>query len=86
MRIGLNCATPSFDDIASVSLNENRITARDLLDLMQLGHLDTCRFLKIPKTKNDTLQTININPTDLGSTLAQLGFRDNTNYTVIPLN
>lgn len=84
MRIGLNFATP-FEDSVNISLNENRITAKDLLELMQLGHIDKCRFLKVPKTKEDKLQTIEINPSNINSTLAAAGFQDNTTYTVISL-
>lgn len=89
MRIGLNLGT-DFEDSVSVSLNENRITAYDLLELMQIGHLNACRFLKVPRKDADTLdekkfQTIEIDPSNINSTLFALGFQDKANYTVIPL-
>lgn len=83
MRIGLNFATP-FEDSVNISINENRITAKDLLELMQLDHIDKCRFLKVPGKSNE-VQTIEINPSNINSTLGFLGFQDNALYTVIPL-
>ncbi|MFR1509363.1 MAG: hypothetical protein ACLSSW_01785 [Acutalibacteraceae bacterium] len=84
MRIGLNFMMP-FEDTVSISLNENNITARDLLDLLNLDRLETCRFLKIPGNSGDKLQTIEINHDNIGLTLRNLNFENDKNYTVIPL-
>ena len=89
MRIGLNFGT-GFEDSVSVSLNENRTTAYDLLALMQIEHLNACRFLKIPRKKDGNLaaekfQTIEIDPSNINSAISALGFQDDANYTVIPL-
>lgn len=84
MKIGLNFMVP-FEDTVSISLNEDNITARDLLDLLNLNHLETCRFLKIPGDSKDKLQTIEINHDNIGLTLRNLNFENDKNYTVIPL-
>ena len=84
MRIGWNFMIP-FEDTVSISLNDNNITARDLLDLLNLDRLETCRFLKIPGNSRDKLQTIEINHDNIGLTLRNLNFENDKNYTVIPL-
>lgn len=84
MRIGLNLMT--FDEkTVRFSVNENNVTGQDLLDLMDFSSVSKGRFLKIPKTKTDPLQTINVDTNNLGLSLNALGFQDDADYTFVAL-
>lgn len=85
MKLGINYRTSLLNADESFDIDGSVTTAKDLLDKVKLGHIDKCRFLKVPKTDKDKLQTIEINPSNINSTLAAIGFQDNATYTVISL-
>ena len=68
--------------VVDYNFDENT-TLKDLLTYTRWG--GPCRILKVPKTDKDRLQTININPGNINSTLVDLGFQDNATYTFIQL-
>ena len=92
MRIKFNKVGPLGDGLGLV-FEEDVATGKDLLDFVKLGHLNECRLLKVPDkvaTHDGTgikigkgFQKIEINPSNINSTLVDLGFQDNATYTFI---